>query len=89
MSDPETPATDGGADADGGADNDTDDYGCPKCGHEDATTGSISTTGSGLSKMFDVQTNNFETVTCENCGYTELYRDVRNRGSDVVDVFFG
>jgi len=79
MSDPETSPT--GTDA--------DDYGCPKCGHGNATTSSISTTGSGLSKMFDIQTNRFETVTCEGCGYTELYKDVGNRGSDVVDVFFG
>ncbi|MFB6077594.1 MAG: zinc ribbon domain-containing protein [Halarchaeum sp.] len=66
-----------------------DEYGCPKCGHDQVTTGSISTTGSGLSKMFDVQTNKFETVTCASCGYTELYKDVGNRGSDLADVFFG
>ncbi|MFB6164505.1 MAG: zinc ribbon domain-containing protein [Haloarculaceae archaeon] len=68
---------------------DMDDGGCPKCGHTDADVGTISTTGGGLSKMFDIQTNKFQTVTCTNCGYTELYRDVRDRGSDLVDVFFG
>ena len=66
-----------------------DERGCPKCGHGDASVGSISTTGSGLSKMFDVQTNKFRTVTCTNCGYTELYKDVGSSGSDLVDVFFG
>ncbi len=63
--------------------------GCPKCGHTEASTDSISTTGGGLSKMFDIQTKSFTVVSCENCGYSELYKDVRNRGSDVVDVFFG
>ncbi|MFB6124583.1 MAG: zinc ribbon domain-containing protein [Halanaeroarchaeum sp.] len=63
--------------------------GCPKCGHDDAEVGSISTTGSGLSKMFDIQTNNFQTVTCTNCGYTELYADVGSTGSDLLDIFFG
>lgn len=63
--------------------------GCPKCGHADASVGSISTTGSGLSKMFDVQTNTFRTVTCAECGYTELYKDVGGSGSDLVDVFLG
>ncbi|MFC6989165.1 zinc ribbon domain-containing protein [Haloplanus sp. GCM10025708] len=63
--------------------------GCQKCGHTDAKVGSISTTGSGLSKMFDIQTNKFSTVTCTNCGYTELYADVGSSGSDLVDVFFG
>ena len=63
--------------------------GCPKCGHTDASVGNISTTGSGLSKMFDIQTNKFRTVTCSNCGYTELYKDVGSSGGDLVDIFFG
>ncbi|WP_458206927.1 zinc ribbon domain-containing protein [Haladaptatus sp. NG-SE-30] len=66
-----------------------DSSGCPKCGHTSASTDSISTTDSGLSKMFDVQTKKFTVVSCDNCGYSELYKDVRNRGSDVVDIFFG
>ncbi len=66
-----------------------DTAGCPKCGHTEASTDSISTTGGGLSKMFDIQTKSFTVVSCDNCGYSELYKNVRNRGSDVVDVFFG
>lgn len=69
---------------------DTDtDRGCPKCGHTDADVGTISTTGGGLSKMFDIQTNRFEVVSCTNCGYSELYRDVGSGTSDLVDVFLG
>ena len=49
-----------------------DDSGCPKCGHDQVDVSSISTTGSGLSKMFDIQTNKFETVTCTNCGLRVL-----------------
>jgi predicted nucleic-acid-binding Zn-ribbon protein len=67
----------------------TDDSGCPKCGHRDAITDTISTTGGGLSKMFDVQTKRFEVVSCANCGYSELYRSDRRSGSDIADVFFG
>ncbi len=63
--------------------------GCPKCGHTEVTTDSISTTGGGLSKMFDIQTKSFTVVSCSNCGYSELYKDVGNRGSDIVDVFLG
>lgn len=68
---------------------DHSDRGCPKCGHTETDLGSISTTGGGLSKFFDVQTNRFSVVTCTNCGYSELYRDVGSTGSDVVDVFLG
>ena len=68
---------------------DGDDRGCPKCGHEETDVGSISTTGGGLSKFLDVQTNRFTVVSCTNCGYSELYRDVGSGASDFVDVFLG
>ena len=68
--------------------SDTDD-GCDKCGHTDTEVGTISTTGGGLSKMFDIQTNSFKVVSCTNCGYSELYRDDTAGSSDIVDVFLG
>jgi len=37
--------------------------GCDKCGHTETEVGTISTTGGGLGKMFDVQTNSFEVVS--------------------------
>ena len=63
--------------------------GCPKCGYDEVDVGEIATTGGGLSKMFDIQTNSFQVVSCLNCGYSELYRQTGGRGSDVVDVFLG
>ncbi|WP_135820303.1 zinc ribbon domain-containing protein [Halostella litorea] len=63
--------------------------GCPKCGHGEADVDTISTTGGGLSKMFDIQNRKFEVVSCAKCGYSELYRADRSGASDVVDVFFG
>ncbi|WP_224269677.1 zinc ribbon domain-containing protein [Haloprofundus salinisoli] len=61
--------------------------GCEKCGHDEAMTDSISTTGSGLSKFFDIQTRQFTVVSCTNCGYSELYRGTSS--GDVVDIFLG
>jgi len=63
--------------------------GYPKCGHTETEVGSISTTGDGLSKMFDIQTNSFKVVSCTQCGYSELYRDDTPGSSDIVDVFLG
>src|SRR5699024_5340888 len=65
------------------------DRGCPKCDHTDTEVGKISATGGGLSKMFDIQTNNFKVVSCTNCGYSELYRDTPSGSSDIVDIFLG
>lgn len=64
-----------------------EETGCPKCGHEKAEVDEIATTGSGLSKLFDIQNRRFQVVSCANCGYSELYRD---RDADViVDLFIG
>ncbi|EEQ79754.1 zinc ribbon domain-containing protein [Staphylococcus warneri] len=62
---------------------------CVKCGHTEVEEGTLSATGSGLSKVFDLQHNNFITITCKNCGYTEFYKDDKNRKSDIIDLFFG
>ena len=63
--------------------------GCDKCSHTETEVGTISTTGGGLTKLFDVQTNSFKVVSCTNCGYSELYRDDTAGSSDIVDVFLG
>ena len=63
--------------------------GCPKCGHDGTDVGKISTTGDGLSKFFDIQTNTFKVVSCTSCGYSELYRDSTPGSNDIVDVFLG
>ncbi|SIS57187.1 zinc ribbon domain-containing protein [Salimicrobium flavidum] len=63
--------------------------GCIKCGSTKAGTKDVSMTGSGLSKMFDVQDNKFTVVYCENCGYSEFYNKASSKGSDIFDLFFG
>lgn len=65
------------------------DRGCPKCGHTEVDVGGIATTGGGVSKWFDIQTNRFQVVSCLNCGYSELYRQGTDTGSDLADVFLG
>jgi hypothetical protein len=64
-----------------------DEPGCPKCGHTGTDIDDIATSGTGLSKMFDVQNRTFTVVTCTNCGYSELYR--ANSSGNLVDLFLG
>ncbi len=66
-----------------------DTKGCIKCGNTEIEEGTLSATGSGLSKVFDVQHNNFTTITCSKCGYTEFYKKDKNRTTDMIDLFFG
>ena len=34
----------------------------------------LQATGGNFAKMFDIQNKKFVTISCCNCGYTELYR---------------
>ncbi|WP_240458807.1 zinc ribbon domain-containing protein [Virgibacillus sp. Bac330] len=46
-------------------------------------------TGTGLSKVFDVQNNQFLVVYCKECGYSEFYNKKSSKGSNLFDLFFG
>ena len=63
--------------------------GCMKCGSTDARTKEVAMTGTGLSKMFDIQNNKFLVVYCNNCGYSEFYNKQASSASNVIDFFFG
>lgn len=63
--------------------------GCMKCGSRDAEQKEVAMTGTGLSKMFDIQKNEFVVVSCRNCGYSEFYNKKSSTGSNILDLFFG
>lgn len=63
--------------------------GCIKCGSTRASTKEVAMTGTGLSKLFDIQHNQFLVVYCENCGYSEFYNKRSSTGMNVLDLFFG
>jgi hypothetical protein len=64
-----------------------DESGCAKCGHTETEVDDIATSGTGLSKMFDIQNRTFTVVSCTNCGYSELYRG--ESSGNLVDLFLG
>lgn len=66
---------------------DMEEHGCPKCGHKEADVDAIATTGTGLTKLFDLQNRRFQAISCANCGYTEFYRG--HDADVIVDLFFG
>ena len=49
-------------------------YECAKCNNKNFTEGKISTTGGGLSKFLNVQNNKFITISCTECGFTEIFK---------------
>lgn len=61
-------------------------YTCLKCGNRKADADEIRTTGSGFSKLFNIQNRKFSTVSCSRCGFTELYKKGMSGGaSNVLD----
>ena len=60
---------------------------CPKCQCREYDVDTIATTGSGWSKIFDMQNRKFTAVTCVNCTYTEFYRGKTSTLSNVFDLF--
>lgn len=60
-------------------------YVCPKCGGRHYDSDQFQATGGNFAKIFDVQNKKFVTVTCSNCGYTELYRSNGSIGWDIFD----
>ena len=62
-------------------------YKCPKCHNRSYTIGQMRATGGTLSKIFDVQTEKYTSVTCDRCTYTEFYKAKTSAISNVFDLF--
>lgn len=66
---------------------------CPKCQGSGAQVKKIAATGTGLSKMFDIQHNHFIAASCRKCGFTEIYNpDMlgdKSKLGTILDVVFG
>jgi predicted nucleic-acid-binding Zn-ribbon protein len=62
-------------------------FSCPKCGHNSAAEDQLQATGGTFSKLFNIQNKKFRTLSCAQCGYTELYRKDTSKGGNIVDFF--
>lgn len=65
---------------------------CPKCHHHGAVVESLSMSGTGISRLFEMQPYRYTFVSCKNCGYTEVYNlDILEGRDDLgglLDVLF-
>lgn len=71
------------------------EYRCSKCGSIGAETKKLAMSGTGLSRMFDIQMNKYLFVSCRSCGFTEVYNlhILEGKGKfdamDIFDMLFG
>ena len=64
-------------------------YVCPKCENNGYEVDEFCATGSGLSKLFDVQNRRFTTITCTKCKYTEMYKGTTIDLENIFDFLIG
>ncbi|NIR45751.1 MAG: GTP-binding protein, partial [Gemmatimonadetes bacterium] len=50
-------------------------------------TGEMRATGGFWSKVFDVQSRKFTTVTCDHCKYTEFFKTDASTLGNIFDLF--
>lgn len=61
---------------------------CSKCLHSGGHVEQLAMSGTGLSRLLEVQTYRYAFVSCKNCGYTEIYNLRTLSGVDNVGTLF-
>lgn len=64
-------------------------YVCDKCANTSYVSDQFQATGGNFAKIFDVQNKKFITISCQRCGFTELYRSETTDGMNVLDFLIG
>ncbi len=60
-------------------------YVCPKCGNTAFENSEMRATGGFLTKVFNIQTKKFTTISCSLCQYTELYKGNSSTLGNIFD----
>lgn len=64
-------------------------YVCPKCQNTTFESDQFQATGGNFERVFNIQNKKFITVSCKECGFTELYKATTSRGWNVLDFLVG
>lgn len=70
----------------------SDAFRCPKCNSQGAHVEKLSMSGTGISRLLEVQVYRYAFASCHNCGYTEVYNLRVLEGKDnlgtVLEILF-
>jgi predicted nucleic-acid-binding Zn-ribbon protein len=65
---------------------------CVKCDQEGAKVEKLSMSGTGISRLLEIQPYRYAFASCNNCGYTEIYNLTTLEGKDdvgdILDIIF-
>lgn len=62
-------------------------FACPRCGSRGAHAERLSMSGTGLSRLLEIQAHRYSFVSCTNCGYTEVFNLRTLEGKDNLGTF--
>jgi predicted nucleic-acid-binding Zn-ribbon protein len=60
---------------------------CPKCHGQGAHVERLAMSGTGLSRLMEIQQHRYAFVSCNNCGYTEVFNLRTLEGRDNLGTF--
>lgn len=49
------------------------EFHCPRCDQKGAVVERLAMSGTGLSRLLEIQAHRYSFVSCKNCGYTEVF----------------
>ena len=65
---------------------------CDKCDHQNAHVEKLAMSGTGLSRLLELQLHRYAFVSCKNCGYTEVFNLKVLQGRDdlgsILEILF-
>ena len=60
---------------------------CPRCDHQRGRVERLAMSGTGLSRLLEIQAHRYAFVSCSNCGYTEVFNLRTLEGKDDLGSF--
>jgi len=63
------------------------EFTCPRCQNVGAHVERLAMSGTGLSRLLEIQAHRYAFVSCTNCGYTEVYNLLTLESKDDVGTF--
>jgi predicted nucleic-acid-binding Zn-ribbon protein len=60
---------------------------CPRCGTQAGKAERLAMSGTGISRLFEIQQYRYAFISCTNCGYTEVYNLRMLEGKDDLGTF--
>jgi predicted nucleic-acid-binding Zn-ribbon protein len=60
---------------------------CQKCDHTGGRVDRLAMSGTGLSRLLEIQAHRYAFVSCNNCGFTEVFNLRTLEGKDNLGTF--